>query len=145
MTQEEQNAELHQMGRMFFARKDVVYDLLVANRDEQRKNIAMWMSLQTQRPSQIPSRYFPGCILDATKLIQSENLDDLRDALDEFVLGRPGAFERVKAEYQSKMDAMEVPIEMLQNGLVEAELERSTLMKLQSLIEGVEKLKAKWK
>jgi len=40
---------------------------------------------------------------------------------------------------------MEVPIEMLQNGLVEAELERSTLMKLQSLIEGVEKLKAKWK
>jgi hypothetical protein len=143
MTQE-QNAELEHMGRAFFARKDAVYDLLVANRNEQQKNIAIWSSLQSQSPEQIPGRYFPPCILDAARLIQSENLDDLRDALDEFVLGRPGAFERIKAEYQSKMNAMETPIKMLQDALADAELERATLMKLQRLIQDVEKLKAKW-
>ena len=140
-----QNTELEHMGRAYFARKDMVYDLLVENRNEQQKNIAIWISLQNQCPSQIPSRYFPRCILDAAKLIQSENLNDLRDALNEFVLGRAGAFERIRAEYQSKMDALEAPIKMLQNALAEAELERGTLMKLQRLIEDMEQLKAKWK
>jgi len=140
-----QNAELEAMGRAFFARKDAMYDLLVSNRDEQKANIAMWQSLQRQSPQQIPARYFPKCILDAAKLIQSENLDDLHDALNELVLGRPGALERVRAEYQSKMDAMEQPIRMLQSALAEAELERATLMKLQRLISEADKLKAKWK
>lgn len=143
MTQE-QNLELQDMGRAYFARRGAVYDLLVANRDEQKKNIDLWISLQNQQPSRIPDRFFPRCILEAAELIQSENLDDLRDALDEFVLGRSGAFDKIKAGYQSKMDAMEAPIKMLENALVEAELERGTLLKLQRLILDVEKLKSKW-
>lgn len=131
------------MGREYFARREIMYDLLVANRNEQQKNIAVWLSLQRQE-CRIPGRYFPTCILDAANLIQSEDLNDLRDALNEFVLGRPGAFERIQKEYQSKMDAMNVPIKMLQDALIEAELEYATLIKLQKLIADVDKLKSKW-
>ena len=120
------------MGRAYFAKKEVVYGLLAANRDEQRKNIALWESLNDERS--VPSRYFPQCILDAAKLIQAENLDDVRSALNDFVLGTPGAFERVQHLYQAKMDQMNEPIRLLQNALAEAELEQDNLMTLQQAL-----------
>ena len=137
------SVELEAMGRAYFAQKEVVYELLVANRDEQRKNIALWQSLNHERA--IPSRYFPQCILDATGLIQAENLDDLRDALNEFVLGTPGAFERIQHQYQIKMSLMNEPIRLLQDALVEAELERNTLINLQHAMDALKMLKEKWK
>jgi len=132
------------MGRAYFTRKDIIYDLLVANRDEQRKNIALWLSMQSDNPRRAPDRYFPPCIMEAAGLIRSENLDDLGDALNQLILGSPGALERVQKEYQTKMDAMDEPIRLLRAALVEAELERETLLKLQRAIVELDKLKTKW-
>ena len=101
------SGDVESMGRMYFIRKAALYDLLVANRDEQKKNIALWTSLQTASVHRIPDRYFPRCIQDAIKLIKSENLDDLQDALNQFVLGNPGAFDKIKQEYEKKMDGMD--------------------------------------
>lgn len=140
----EQNRNLEQMGQQYFARKDVMYDLLVANRNEQQKNINTWLSLQQQHSCTVPIRYFPQCILDAANLIQSEDLTNLRDALNDLVIGLPDAFERIRVEYKSKMDEMNVPIKMLQDALIEAELEHTTLMKLQRLIADVDGLRLKW-
>ena len=133
-------SDLESMGRAYFAHKDAIYDLLVANRNEQKRNIELWMSLQTSTAVRIPDRYFPRCIEDAIVLIKSENLDDLQNALDHFVLGDSAAFEKIKEEYQKKMSEMDEPIRLLQEALVEAELEHASLINLQRLIQEVEKL-----
>ena len=126
--------DIEAMGRTYFTRKDALYDLLISNRDEQKKNIALWSSLQTNKAHSIPDRYFPQCIQTAIKLIKSENLNDLQNALNNFVLGDSMALEKIKQEYQTKMDEMDEPFLLLQDALVEAELERASLMNLQQLI-----------
>ena len=126
--------EIEAMGRLYFARKEALYDLLVVNRDEQKKNIALWSSLQTNKVHNIPDRYFPQSIQNAIKLIKSENLDDLHDALNHFVLGDSVALDKIKQEYQIKMDEMDEPFILLQDALVEAELEHTSLIHLQQLI-----------
>ena len=100
------------------------------------------MSLQTSTPARIPDRYFPPCIHKAMSLIKSENLDELRNALDHFVLNDSAeAFEKIKEEYQKKMSEMDEPIRLLQEALVEAGLEHESLINLQRLIQEVNKLK----
>lgn len=126
--------EIEAMGRMYFTRKEALYDLLVMNRDKQKKNIALWTSLQTNTVHRIPNRYFPQSIQNAIKLIKSENLNDLHDALNHFVLGDSAAFEKIKQEYQKKMHEMDDSFILLQDALVEAELEHASLMNLQQLI-----------
>ncbi len=126
--------EIEAMGRMYFTRKEALYDLLVMNRDKQKKNIALWTSLQTNTVHSIPNRYFPQSIQNAIKLIKSENLNDLHDALNHFVLGDSVAFEKIKQEYQKKMHEMDDSFILLQDALVEAELEHASLMNLQQLI-----------
>jgi hypothetical protein len=126
--------EIETMGRMYFTRREALYDLLVMNRDEQKKNIALWSSLQTNKVHSIPDRYFPQCIHSAIKLIKSENLNDLHDALNHFVLGDSVALDKIKQEYQTKMDEMDEPFILLQDALVEAELEHASLINLQKLI-----------
>ena len=75
-------------------------------------------------------------------LIKSENLDELRNALDHFVLNDSAeAFEKIKEEYQKKMSEMDEPIRLLQEALVEAGLEHESLINLQRLIQEVNKLK----